>query len=282
MSDLHHEPQRLIESDLDAGLRHDLGLARASRVAYPVDAGLARFEASLAGASTLPSGGTLAGFGVLRWFLVGGSVIALGVSAWLAASKPSQPEQARAPTSTQVVAAGLDTDTEVRPEDEVADAASPKGSGGVSSGAGTPAVQQPDGGARDSVAGVQVGLGDAVGGDSDGGKSEQIDAALPRPSSKSPRERPDPELAALDEAKLIDAARKALAADPARTLELTREATKRFPSGAMVQERRGYAILALVALDRRDEAETMADEYLERWPKGPLSHRVREALGLLP
>lgn len=282
MSDLHHEPQRLIESDLDAGLRHDLGLARASRVAYPVDAGLARFEASLAGASTLPSGGTLAGFGVLRWFLVGGSVIALGVSAWLAASKPSQPEQARAPTSTQVVAAGLDTDTEVRPEDEVADAASPKGSGGVSSGAGTPAVQQPDGGARDSVAGVQVGLGDAVGGDSDGGKSEQIDAALPRPSSKSPRERPDPELAALDEAKLIDAARKALAADPARTLELTQEATKRFPSGAMVQERRGYAILALVALDRRDEAETMADEYLERWPKGPLSHRVREALGLLP
>lgn len=279
MSDLHHEPQRLIESDLDAGLRHDLELARASRVAYPVEAGLARFEASLAGASTLPSGGTLAGFGVLRWFLLGGSVIALGVSAWLAASKPSQPEQARAPTSTQVVAA---VDTQVRPEDEVADAASPKGSGGVSSGAGAPAVQLPDGGTRDSVAGVQVELGDAIGGDSDGGKSEQVDAALPRPISKSPRERPDPELAALEEAKLIDAARKALAADPARTLELTKEASKRFPSGAMVQERRGYAILALVALDRRDEAETMADEYLERWPKGPLSHRVREALGLLP
>jgi hypothetical protein len=281
MTDLIQEPQRLIESDLDAGLRHDLELARATRVAYPVDAGLARFEAALGGASTLPSGGTLAGFGVLRWFLVGGGVIALGVSAWLAASTPSQPEQARAPTSAALLAdAGVDD--EVRPEDEVADAASHSGSGGVSSGAGAPAVQVPAGGARESVAGVQVELGDAVGSASDGGKAEHAEPALPRPISKSPRERPDPQLAALDEAKLIDAARKALADDPAQALELTKEASKRFPSGAMVQERRGYAILALVALDRRDEAETMASEYLERWPKGPLSHRVREALGLLP
>lgn len=274
MTDLIHEPQRLIESDLDAGLRHDLELARATRVAYPVEAGLARFEASLAGASTLPSGGTVAGFGVLRWFLVGGSVIALGVSAWLAASKPTREQaQARAPTTAAAVA----DDVQVRPEDEVAVvAASPSGSGDVSSGAGVPSEP------RESVAGVQVELGDAVGASSDGGKPEQVETALPRPTSKSPRERPDPQLAALEEAKLIDAARKALSDDPARTLELTKEASKRFPSGAMVQERRGYAILALVALDRRDEAETMASEYLERWPKGPLSHRVREALGLLP
>jgi hypothetical protein len=47
----------------------------------------------------------------------------------------------------------------------------------------------------------------------------------------------------------------------------------------MIQERRGYAILALVALGRRSEADQQADAYLERWPNGPLSRRVRDALG---
>ncbi len=78
---------------------------------------------------------------------------------------------------------------------------------------------------------------------------------------------------------MIDAARKSLAEDPAHTLELTEQAAERFPAGAMIEERRGYAILALITLDR-PKAEQLASEYLERWPKGPLARRIRDGLGI--
>jgi hypothetical protein len=104
----------------------------------------------------------------------------------------------------------------------------------------------------------------------------------PRPATTHPvtgpvTEPPAPSLA--DEAAQINAARKALARDPAQTLALMQAAEQQFPNGAMIQERRGYAILALVALGRTQEAEAQADAYLERWPNGPLSRRVRDALG---
>jgi hypothetical protein len=82
-----------------------------------------------------------------------------------------------------------------------------------------------------------------------------------------------------DEAMQINAARQALADDPATTLALMQAAEQQFPNGAMIQERRGYAILALVGLGRTAEAEQQANAYLERWPNGPLSRRVRDALG---
>lgn len=277
MTDPIQDPRRLLESDLAPSLRHDLEIARAARVNYPVDAGLARFETTLAGASTLPAGGSVAGFVVLRWFLGAGLVLGLGVAAWLAGSAPDRDEpRARAPT--QVVA------PEIRSEDKVAELAvsGSRSPAGASSVVSAPSESSPDGVARESIAGVQpaLGRGDVGADGTDGGKPPGTHAALPRSTSKSAR--PDPGVAALEEAKLIDAARKALADDPARTLALTKEAGERFPSGAMVQERRGYAILALIALDRRDEAEAIADDYLARWPKGPLSRRVSEALGLLP
>jgi hypothetical protein len=45
------------------------------------------------------------------------------------------------------------------------------------------------------------------------------------------------------------------------------------------RERRGHAILALVALGRMAEAKKRAREYLERYPTGAQSHRIREAVG---
>jgi hypothetical protein len=273
-----NDPPRLLESDI--GLRHDLETARAARVDYSVEAGLARFEASLAGATTLPSGGTVAGFAVLRWFLGTSALLGVAVVAWL--TMRGEPEaDSHAGTPTPALA---DESNQVRSEDEevaviasqthavASDASSvvdiqPKSSLGSDVHESVAETQQPGGNGKSGASAR-----------SDGGEPAGQLAASPRPASKSPAvEEP-----AVEEAKLIDAARKALADDPARTLELTEQAADRFPAGAMIQERRGYAILALLALDRRAEAEDQADEYLERWPKGPLSRRIREGLGLLP
>jgi hypothetical protein len=280
-----HDPIRLIDSaahgrmvEADLGLRHDLELAAAARVDYPVDAGLARFEATLAGASTLPAGGTVAGFAVLRWFLGASVLLGIGVIAWLGlTSEPEAEPRARAPA---VALAEPQAPAELRSEDEVVaeiDSTNHVVGSDTSSVAGIDArgsvaeTQQPDGNGE---------IGALV--RSDGGEPAGRIAVSPRPTSKSVPDEPSLATEPLDEAKLIDAARKALAEDPALALELTEQAADRFPTGAMVQERRGYAILALLALDRRDEAEQQAGEYLERWPKGPLSRRIREGLGLLP
>ncbi len=279
-----HEPKRLLDSSagggseggLEATLRRDLELVRQSSVAYPVEAGLARFEATLAGAATVPAGGTIAGTSVLRWFIGGSTLLGLGVVAvLLLGDRGSLPQPAgalaRAPAQGQLGSAHH----EFRSEDN--EVAAP-----TSSGAGT--TQERSASTRESVAGSGL-----AGVDGDAGARERAEggspvhavATSPRPTPKSsPKSSGEPSVAAIaDEAKQIDAARKALADDPAKTLELTEKAEQEFPKGTMIQERRGYAILALIALDRRDEAEERADRYLERWPKGPLSHRIREALG---
>jgi hypothetical protein len=271
-----HDPTRLIHGAGDLG--RDLELARATRVDYAIDAGLARFEATLAGASTLPAGGTVAGFAVLRWFLAASGALGIGVVAWLLVSGDPQVEP-RGQALAEVPASA-----EFRSEDgKVAeiDSTTPAVGSDASSVADIEPEPTPGSDARESVAEIQQPDGDGKLGAfvrSDGGEPAGQLAASPRPASKSsPAIEP-----AVEEAKLIDAARKALAEDPAHALELTEEVAKRFPTGAMVQERRGYAILALLALDRHAEAEQQADEYLERWPKGPLSRRIREGLGLLP
>jgi hypothetical protein len=141
--------------------------------------------------------------------------------------------------------------------------------------------------ARESVAevGMRAGAGDAGPATQAEGDSPALDApAPPRPASKSGK-KPAPDKAGLvdfleSEAALVNAARKALPTDPAKALALMEEAEQHYSGGAMVQERRGYTILALVALGRTDEAQGLADAYLERWPNGPLSRRVRDALGL--
>jgi hypothetical protein len=275
-----HDPPRLIES-ADLGLRNDLELARAARVGYPVDAGLARFESSLAGASTLPGGGTVGGFAVLRWFLGASTLLGVAVVAWLAIRGEPEPEPGdRTPAVAALEAEPNDSNAQFRSEDgEVAeiDSTTPGVASDASSVVGTDPKSSLGSDARESVAETQQPDGDGMNGASvrsSGGDPAGQLAASPRPASKSTPV-VDP---AIDEAKLIDAARKALAEDPAGALELTEQAAKRFPDGAMIQERRGYAILALLALDRRDEAEQQAGEYLERWPKGPLSRRIETAL----
>lgn len=75
--------------------------------------------------------------------------------------------------------------------------------------------------------------------------------------------------ALLEEHRLLGAARKALAADPARTLALAGEHARRFPRGVLAQEREVLIIQALEQLGRHADAARRADEFSEQYPGSP-------------
>ena len=268
-----HAPLRLLEEPaLDAGLRLDLELAKAhAPVAYDASAGLARFESALAaGASTLPPSGTGLGLRALGWFIGASVLVAGGVGAAHIVRASDAPLIVQTPARIihdvsrdplralgDTVAGPSPSDAELAPLDA--------GLGG-------------------SVVEAQVGgeAGDASAASAQaGGNSPTLGtSAPPRPNSNLAGESanepsPAPTGSLADEAKQINAARKALAADPAKTLALVEAVAKDYPDGALVQEREGYAVLALAALGRQAQAQARAQRYLERWPNGTLARRVR-------
>jgi hypothetical protein len=258
----------LDDPDLDPGLRHDLEIAsQHAPIAYSVDAGLARFEQAIHGATTVPAGGSVAGLRVLGWFL--GAVALIGGAGYVVSESVREPE-----SSNDAVGQVAHASATVRTEEE-------------------PVAVTPSSDVRESLlahesvaeAGVRDGAQDAGTAPAQAeGDPPALDAPEPpRSTSKSIKpdvdEKPDTAAALADEAAQINAARKALASDPAKALELMQAAEQQFPNGSMIQERRGYTILALVGLGRTDDAESLTDDYLERWPNGPLSRRVRDAMG---
>ncbi|WP_437958328.1 hypothetical protein WME76_00865 [Sorangium sp. So ce119] len=117
-------------------------------------------------------------------------------------------------------------------------------------------------------------------------------AATPRPKEAPiPSLRaPDSEAAALPppagaaeqaeaEVHLLQRAQDALAVDPGSALALTDEHARRFPAGALGQEREFIAIRALLALGRAAEARARAASLLERFPGSAYRGRL-ESLGL--
>ena len=274
MSDPTSAPTRLLDDPtIQESLRHDLELASShAPIAYNATAGLAAFERALAaaGASAGSTGaGVATGGRLLGWF-IGAAVLIGGVggAGWVVS---------QASVDHGVVAIAPSAGAAELDSDNVDAAAASQASSGSSE---TPA------GARTSEA---VAAGHALLGAEgtnpamvhDPGQVEDSDPAsdsstTARPSSKS--DFAEPASSVGSEAEQVNAARKALTHDPAKALALTQAAAQAFPDGAMVQEREGYAILALIALDRRTEADARAQTYLARWPKGPLSRRVRDAL----
>ncbi len=71
---------------------------------------------------------------------------------------------------------------------------------------------------------------------------------------------------ASEEARLLLAARRALASDPTAALARTAEHERRFANGTLVEERELVAVRALVALDRKADAQARADRFVERFP----------------
>jgi hypothetical protein len=76
------------------------------------------------------------------------------------------------------------------------------------------------------------------------------------------------------EAQLLESARAALSKDPARALALAREHERRFPRGALTQEREVIAIQALARLERDAEARRRAQGFEQRFPASPHKPKV--------
>lgn len=82
----------------------------------------------------------------------------------------------------------------------------------------------------------------------------------------------------VSEVGLLDAAFASLARDPGRALELTDEALRRFPQGAMQHERETLAIEALARLGRVDAARARGASFLVQQGSSVHAARVRRVL----
>jgi len=264
-----HAPPRLLDDpELGADLRQDLELARANApLSYDVSAGLARLEHSLA-AGAAPATGTAGlaggalGVRVLAWILGGSILVASAVGAGALLDQVQQRDSLALASVEPVI------DHEARPEAKVAETAP---GATTSSEVASSAVDTPT---PDAAPDAPTTVG---GGSVDPAKdSPRPSSASVSSGSESESDPSGPSLA--NEAKQINAARKALASDPARALEIIEAVAEQFPEGAMIQEREGYAVLALTALGRAQQAQSRGQAYLETWPNGTLSNRVREAI----
>ncbi|MDC0676257.1 hypothetical protein [Sorangium atrum] len=108
-------------------------------------------------------------------------------------------------------------------------------------------------------------------------------AAIPSPGAPSgdaPASASPPSAGAAEtEVQLLHRAQDALAADAGSSFALTVEHARRFPTGALAQEREIIAIRALLALGRAAEARARAASLLERFPGSAYRGRL-ESLGL--
>src|SRR5205085_9990249 len=81
------------------------------------------------------------------------------------------------------------------------------------------------------------------------------------------------------EAQLLQQAQAGLADDPALALAQATEHARRFPGGALSQEREVIAILALQKLGRLDEARARAERFLARYPASAHRRRMEALVG---
>jgi hypothetical protein len=115
-------------------------------------------------------------------------------------------------------------------------------------------------------------------------RAPAVEPAIPRapepavvvpPRAPSSEVAPDPR----EESRVIAAARDALRSGRfTSALATLEEARLRYPNGILGQEREALTIEALVAADRRDEAEKRAAAFLHDHPESPHAARVRAVL----
>lgn len=96
---------------------------------------------------------------------------------------------------------------------------------------------------------------------------------------KQPSAASFPEATGLTEVALLGRAQHELASDPGSALSATEEHARRYPNGALLQEREFIAIQALVRLGRRSEAVTRAAQFRSRFPESAHLRRIDILLG---
>jgi hypothetical protein len=102
--------------------------------------------------------------------------------------------------------------------------------------------------------------------------AERAKAARPAQPTPQDEERLEREMG------MLAAAQRALHVDPTRALKLAQQGESEFRDSMFTQERQQLLLLALVKLSRLDEAKRLAKPYLQHFPHGPFSDRVRRAL----
>ncbi len=265
MSD--REPTRLIEDDgEDAALRLDLTRASDNRVDYDVAAGVAAFETSLAGApppgleaSVTPSAAGLTGGKVM--LIVVGLAAAVGVGVVGLGGDTDEP----APVVAQQAAPSESADSRPalvpEPKPEIAEPRVPEPP--------TPAVATP-----------QPDLDDGPVPKPELAPKTKPVRRRPGKTKPSPSEQPAPAVDQLEaEMAATNKARRALAGNPSRALQLAREADRTFAGGLFSEQRAGIATLALFALGKDAEATKAAERYLRKYPKGTYADKVRSRRG---
>ena len=121
------------------------------------------------------------------------------------------------------------------------------------------------------------------------GEARPLPLATPRGRSATPSPEPavetgpavpaEPPAAALpSEGALLLRARQELPSDPASALELTDEAVRRFPDGALSPEREVLAIEALARLGRLPSARARFAAFRARYPQSPHLARLESLL----
>jgi hypothetical protein len=94
----------------------------------------------------------------------------------------------------------------------------------------------------------------------------------------SPAEPPSDPLDDLSEVTLLRRARAAVGSNPSLALEYVTAHARRFPQGALGQEREVIGIDALTRLERTAEARAKASAFLARYPQSAYRLRVQSAL----
>lgn len=266
----HIEPQRLLDDPgVTEALRSDLAAANAAApVTYQVEAGLARFKASVAtggaeAATAAAATGGLSIFGGKTGIVAGvaGLLLAGGVTVFLLGGDNDEAPVDRAAVATVVDVADPQPQP-VQPE------AAPQPA------AAAPEEETPEPGPAQAEDTEPV-LNSAV------VLTVPEKEPAPRPVHRK-RAASDDSSSVLEEAKKVQQARKTLEADPNKTLRLLKAIDREFPKGQLMEERAGLRVLALLRAGKVDEGKRRADKYLARYPKGTLANRVRRALSELP
>lgn len=104
-----------------------------------------------------------------------------------------------------------------------------------------------------------------------GDSSAAAPALTPTPAKEPGKPTPP---AQPSEAELLEQARAALKADPARALQRANEHAARFPRGVLVQEREVMAIQALRKLGRSAEADKRAQAFAKAFPGSAFARKL--------
>jgi len=264
------EPARLLGDPAVSGsLRADLALASATPpLVYSVEAGLARFQATLASGGA----GASSSLGATKAVLAGVAALVVAGAVVLALVDAEAPGPA--PATSAVALAVHDAPPPMPPPASapVPGHAMPLAAtvDGIDAVAGEPAAATAEA-AAESAAAPRV------------SPAHADETAAPRnPAPAAPVAAAPAGSDVLREAKQVQQAKKALASDPAETLRLLQQIEREFPQGQLIEERQGLRVRALLATGEREQGERRAAHYLARHPRGTLAARVRRALAELP